>query len=146
MDLWERALVFLGLKESEEDFEEDVSEELFPEEPRVRKIERKQRPTRPALKSVPSSPMRMHIVEPRSFNDAQQIGDKFKSGIPVIINLQQTEKDVAKRIIDFASGLVYGLNGAITTIANRVFLITPRNVEIGPEEKRRLQERFFNQF
>jgi cell division inhibitor SepF len=144
MDLWDRALVFLGLKEPEGDIADVSEEELYvEEEPRVKRVDRKSRPN---LRSISTTPMRMHIVEPKSFNDAQQIGDKFKSGIPVIINLQQTEKDVAKRIVDFSSGLVYALNGAITTIAQRVFLITPRNVEIGPEEKKRLQERFFNQF
>ncbi|MCK4377214.1 MAG: cell division protein SepF [Actinomycetia bacterium] len=75
------------------------------------------------------------------------MGNKFKDDIPVIINLQRVEQELAKRIIDFASGLTFGLDGGIQRVADRVFLITPHNVEVSAEEKVKLQERgLFNQF
>ena len=90
--------------------------------------------------------VRVHLVIPKSFNDAQQIADKFKDSIPVILNLQGTETDLAKRLIDFASGLTYALDGGMQRIADKVFMLTPRNVEISAEERARLIEKgFFNQ-
>ena len=89
---------------------------------------------------------RVHLVVPRSFNDAQDVADKFKDAIPVIINLQGAETDLSKRLIDFASGLTYALDGGMQRIADKVFLLTPRNVEVSAEEKARLIEKgFFNQ-
>ena len=72
----------------------------------------------------------MHLVLPRSFNDAQQIADKFKQSIPVILNLQSADAELSKRLIDFASGLTYALNGGMQRVADKVFLLTPRNVEV----------------
>ena len=90
--------------------------------------------------------VRVHLVVPKSFNDAQDIADKFKDAIPVIINLQGSETDLAKRLIDFASGLTYALDGGMQRIADKVFLLTPRNVELSSEERARLIEKgFFNQ-
>jgi cell division inhibitor SepF len=90
--------------------------------------------------------VRVHLVVPKSFNDAQQVADKFKDSIPVILNLQGTETDLAKRLIDFASGLTYALDGGMQRIADKVFMLTPRNVEISAEERARLIEKgFFNQ-
>jgi cell division inhibitor SepF len=90
--------------------------------------------------------VRVHLVVPKSFNDAQQIADKFKDSIPVILNLQGTETDLSKRLIDFASGLTYALDGGMQRIADKVFMLTPRNVEISAEERARLIEKgFFNQ-
>lgn len=90
--------------------------------------------------------VRVHLVIPKSFNDAQQIADKIKESIPVILNLQSSDSDLSKRLIDFASGLTYGLNGGMQRIADRVFLLTPRNVEVSAEERARLIEKgFFNQ-
>ena len=92
------------------------------------------------------SDVRVHLVTPRSFNDAQDVADKFKDSIPVIINLQQSEADLNKRLIDFASGLTYALDGGMQRIADKVFLLTPRNVEVSAEERARLIEKgFFNQ-
>ena len=83
---------------------------------------------------------------PKSFNDAQQIADQFKDAIPVILNLQGTDTDLSKRLIDFASGLTYALDGGMQRIADKVFLLTPRNVEVSAEERARLIEKgFFNQ-
>jgi cell division inhibitor SepF len=91
--------------------------------------------------------VRVHLVVPRSFNDAQQIADKFKESIPVILNLQSSDADLSKRLIDFASGLTYALDGGMQRVADKVFLLTPRNVEVSAEERARLLERggFFNQ-
>jgi cell division inhibitor SepF len=90
--------------------------------------------------------VRVHLVVPRSFNDAQDVADKFKDSIPVILNLQQSEADLSKRLIDFASGLTYALDGGMQRIADKVFLLTPRNVEVSAEERARLIEKgFFNQ-
>jgi cell division inhibitor SepF len=90
--------------------------------------------------------VRVHLVIPKSFNDVQDVADKFKDAIPVIINLQGTENDLSKRLIDFASGLTYALDGGMQRIADKVFLLTPRNVEVSAEEKARLIEKgFFNQ-
>jgi cell division inhibitor SepF len=102
-----------------------------------------------ALKPVgarPNGDVRVHLVVPKSFNDAQQIADKFKDSVPVILNLQSSDTDLSKRLIDFASGLTYALDGGMQRIADKVFMLTPRNVEISAEERARLIEKgFFNQ-
>jgi cell division inhibitor SepF len=90
--------------------------------------------------------VRVHLVIPKSFNDAQDVADKFKDAIPVILNLQGSDTDLSKRLIDFASGLTYALDGGMQRIADKVFLLTPRNVEVSAEERARLIEKgFFNQ-
>jgi len=90
--------------------------------------------------------VRVHLVIPKSFNDAQDVADKFKDAIPVILNLQSTDTDLSKRLIDFSSGLTYALDGGMQRIADKVFLLTPRNVEVSAEERARLIEKgFFNQ-
>jgi cell division inhibitor SepF len=90
--------------------------------------------------------VRVHLVIPKSFNDAQDVADKFKDSIPVILNLQGTDTDLSKRLIDFSSGLTYALDGGMQRIADKVFLLTPQNVEVSAEERARLIEKgFFNQ-
>ncbi|MGB2711929.1 MAG: cell division protein SepF [Conexibacter sp.] len=90
--------------------------------------------------------VRVHLVVPKSFNDAQDVADKFKDSIPVILNLQGSDTDLSKRLIDFSSGLTYALDGGMQRIADKVFLLTPRNVEVSAEERARLIEKgFFNQ-
>ncbi|HYH59334.1 MAG TPA: cell division protein SepF [Thermoleophilaceae bacterium] len=90
--------------------------------------------------------VQVHLVVPKNFNDAQQIADRFKDAVPVILNLQTTDTDLSKRLIDFASGLTYALDGGMQRIADKVFLLTPRNVEVSAEERARLIEKgFFNQ-
>ena len=92
------------------------------------------------------SNLQVHLVIPKSFNDAQEIADQFKESIPVILNLQSADNDLSKRLIDFASGLTYALDGGMQRIADKVFLLTPRNVEVSAEERARLIEKgFFNQ-
>lgn len=93
-----------------------------------------------------SGEVRVHLVVPKSFNDAQDVADKFKDSIPVILNLQGSDTDLSKRLIDFSSGLTYALDGGMQRIADKVFLLTPRNVEVSAEERARLIEKgFFNQ-
>ncbi|MGI8412147.1 MAG: cell division protein SepF [Solirubrobacteraceae bacterium] len=90
--------------------------------------------------------VRVHFVAPKSFNDVQDVADKFKDSIPVILNLQGTDTDLSKRLIDFSSGLTYALEGGMQRIADKVFLLTPHNVEVSAEERARLIEKgFFNQ-
>jgi cell division inhibitor SepF len=182
-DVWNRTLVYFGIAEEDEDWDEDgyvTEEELersYRERPNVRRLSSSRRrsqrdfddwsdpeaderastavmrpnrsapPPRAQLATVPSPSVRVHLVIPRSFNDAQQIADRFKEGTPVILNLQGTDADLSKRLIDFASGLTYALDGGMQRVADKVFLLTPRNVEVSAEERARLLERggFFNQ-
>lgn len=100
-------------------------------------------PRRPAIVrplAVPPS-AKPHVVAPAAFTDAQEIADQFKCNVPVIVNLQGVERDLMRRIIDFASGLCYGLGGQMERVANHVYLLTPSDVEVSPEERRRLRER-----
>ncbi len=107
------------------------------------------RPTgvlRPVERGRNGGDVRVHLVIPKSFNDAQQVADKFKQSIPVVLNLQNSDTDLAKRLIDFASGLTYALDGGMQRIAHKVFMLTPRNVSISAEERAELIEKgFFNQ-
>ncbi len=90
---------------------------------------------------APVSSPRVHLVAPTGFNDAKEIGDRLKSSQPVILNLQGVDRELCRRLIDFASGVTYGLGGQMEKAADQVFLLTPTNVEVSAEEKRRLQER-----
>jgi uncharacterized pyridoxal phosphate-containing UPF0001 family protein/FtsZ-interacting cell division protein YlmF len=104
--------------------------------------------SRPPVQAVPPPPgAQVHLVLPRSFNDAQQIADRFKQGVPVIVNLQNADQELSKRLVDFASGLTYALNGSMQRVADRVFLLTPHNVQVSAEERARVLESggFFNQ-
>lgn len=167
---WHSALVYFGLAESNHDYydtddydyePEAELQESYAERPNVRRISSRRKrddfddifaedvgdnPTR-ALKSVGNKNSgQMHFSAPQSFNEAQQIADKFKNQVPVILNLQETDTDMAKRLIDFASGLTYALDGGMQRIADKTFLLTPRNVHFSAEERARLMERgFFNQ-
>lgn len=90
---------------------------------------------------------RVSIAEPHGFEEVQVIGDDFKREIPIIVNLQNTNSDLSKRIVDFCSGLTYALDGSIKKVASKVFLITPHNVMVTSEEKEILQEKgLYNQF
>ena len=105
------------------------------------------------LRSVSSRPngrsggdVRIHYVQPKNFNDAQDVADKFKDSIPVVLNLQGADSDLSKRLIDFASGLTYALDGGMQRVADKVFMLTPRNVEVSAEQRAQLLEKgFFNQ-
>jgi cell division inhibitor SepF len=100
------------------------------------------------LRSVPAGAevsqmtpqVKMHIVEPKSYSEAQGIAEKFKSGTPIIMNLTMTSPDVSKRLIDFASGLTYGLDGGLQKVSDRVFMLTPANVDVSAGDMRRLKD------
>ena len=127
----------LGPRRRDADFDD-----IFADEPRT--ISRP-----PIMRPVENRPhpSEVHLVVPKSFNDAQQIADKFKGTVPVILNLQSAETDLAKRLIDFSSGLTYALDGGMQRVADKVFMLTPRNVEVSAEERARLLEKgFFNQY
>jgi len=98
-------------------------------------------PTGPATVTPVAANMKMHIVEPKSFTEAQSIADKFKQGTPVIINLSSTSPDLAKRLLDFASGLTYGLEGGLQKVSDRVFMLTPHNVDVSDADRRRLRDK-----
>jgi cell division inhibitor SepF len=85
-----------------------------------------------------------HVVMPTSFNQAQEVADKYKGSQPVIMNLQAADRDLSRRLIDFASGLCYGLGGQMERVANQVYLLTPTDVEVSQEERRRLHERGYD--
>jgi cell division inhibitor SepF len=85
-----------------------------------------------------------HIVIPTSFNQAQEVADTFKGSAPVIMNLQEADRDLSRRLIDFASGLCYGVGGSMERVANSVYLLTPSDVEVSAEDKRRLEERGYS--
>jgi cell division inhibitor SepF len=90
---------------------------------------------------APVQSAKVHIVAPERFPDAQDIGDRFKNQQPVIVNLQSADPQLSRRMIDFCSGVTYALGGSMDKVADQVFLLTPSNVEVSAEEKRRLQER-----
>jgi cell division inhibitor SepF len=172
-DTWQRALVYFGLAEDPDYREHDIYEPdtvghgQETSAPRgsatVSRISERRRardeiddifaedeppPSRGrVLQPVGNgADVQVHLVTPHSFNDAQEVADRFKRSVPVILNLQTTEGELAKRLIDFASGLTYALDGGMQKIAEKTFLLTPRNVEVSAEEKARLVEKgFFNQ-
>ena len=122
--------------------------EPYGNEPTVRTIPRDAQTVQPSAVTVtPGSVMRsassarVHVVEPHGFNSAQEIGDRLKVNQPVIVNLQGVPRDLQRRLIDFASGLAYGVGGSMSRVADQVFLLTPTNVEVSEEEKERLSAR-----
>jgi cell division inhibitor SepF len=92
------------------------------------------------LPNASAAAQKVHVVKPSSFTEAQEIGERFRSSQPVIINLTEVDRDLKRRLVDFASGLAFGLNGDMKKVAESVFMLTPSNVEVSAEEKRRLQE------
>jgi cell division inhibitor SepF len=168
-DLWSRTLVYFGIAEEEEWDDDGLQtneqlEESYRRRDRqnVRRLPssadgdewesedaappRRERSSRLRSVSAPA-PAKVHLVAPRAFNDAKQIADRFKAQIPVIINLQSADTELSKRLIDFASGLTYALDGSMQRVADKVFLLTPRDVELSAEERARAIERggFYNQ-
>jgi cell division inhibitor SepF len=155
-EYWDRMLVYFGIAE-EPELEEgaprrgrraDSSWDEWEEEPAApaRRAPRSGGGTAARSARVSETAAGVGVVPPRTFNDAQTIADQFKRGLPVIVNLQQTDSELAKRLIDFASGLTYGLDGGMQRIADKVFLLTPPNVEVSAEERAAMVESgFFNQ-
>jgi len=174
-DTWHRALVYFGLAEDHDygpEYEEEFVGENGDEERegrresgQVRRLPTSRRSRRDEIDDIfaddepisasrtsvlrpvgDDSDVKVHLVIPRNFNDAQQVADQFKRKIPVILNLQTTDHELSKRMIDFCSGLTYAMDGGMQRIAEKIFLLTPRNVEVSAEEKARLLDKgFFNQ-
>ena len=151
--IWRKTLIYLGLVE-DDDLDEYAydeyateDEEAPPQRSRRRRGHherdgaappvRGEAPVRPVAAPQPG---RFHLVQPTSFNDAQEVGDRFRQGVSVLMNLSLADPDLSRRLIDFASGLAYGLGGAMQPVAERVFLITPAGVQVSAEERRRLLE------
>jgi len=95
-----------------------------------------------AVRTMPagSAPPRPYTVRPTRFDHAQEVADNFKEGVPVIVNLQDVNKDLLRRIIDFCAGLTYGLDGSMDKVGNGMYLLTPANVSVSPEERRRMSD------
>jgi cell division inhibitor SepF len=89
---------------------------------------------------------RITTIHPRTYNEAKQIGESFRESTPVIMNLSDMDDSDAKRLVDFAAGLVFGLRGTIERVTNKVFLLSPADVTVTAEDKARMAESgFFNQ-
>jgi cell division inhibitor SepF len=88
---------------------------------------------------------RIVTVHPRTYNEARTIGEHFRDGVPVIMNLTEMEDADAKRLVDFSAGLIFGLHGTIERVTSKVFLLSPRNVKVAAEDKERIAGGFFNQ-
>jgi cell division inhibitor SepF len=163
-----RAMVFLGLDDEElDDFDAYDDAPVAAQAPRryaqesgdlgasqqpsgIRALPRDQDPSgsvtvtpRPMIRPInPIASVKVHVVAPVRFADAQEVGDRFKGGQPVIVNLSAgNDRELARRMIDFCSGVTYALSGSMDKVADQVFLLTPTDVEVPAEEKRRLQEK-----
>lgn len=149
--------VYLGLLEdadgeyAELDTAYDEPARRTPETARaVSNISERRRPAPAAQMSAPAravAPLsRITTLHPRTYNEARVIGENFRDGIPVIMNLSEMADDDAKRLVDFAAGLVFSVRGSIERVTSKVFLLSPPNVEIAAEEKELMAEDgFFNQ-
>ncbi|MFY9651454.1 MAG: cell division protein SepF [Trebonia sp.] len=106
-------------------------------------------PTDHRIETVPPQQVelaRITTLHPRTYNEARNIGEHFRDGTPVIMNLTEMVDSDARRLVDFAAGLIFGLRGSIDKVTNKVFLLSPANVEVTAEDKARIAERgFFNQ-
>lgn len=154
-EMWKKTLVSLGLMDEEEEFDEQIVDDggaRRDDSPQMVRTIRGERGRgdddrhpagRGIVRSIPANnaaPRQINVVEPRIFDDAQDFADRYKGGVPVIINLRMTEPKHAPKILQFASGLVYGLNGRMQKVGEQVFLLTPFNMEVSADEKRRLAE------
>jgi cell division inhibitor SepF len=152
-----KTMVYLGLAEEDDRYSayEEFEDEEF--DPTVDEEEREE-PRRAAVTPIgrasvarvvahPSSEIhRITTIHPRTYNEAKTIGESFRAGTPVIMNLTDMDDSDAKRLVDFSAGLVFGLHGSIERVTSKVFLLSPANVEVATPEKTRVPERaFFNQ-
>ena len=155
---FKKTLSFFGLADEEEIEMETEAGNILPDRKNIG--ERRQRnmnpvaPKRTSRKKVSlissvreGRKAKVFVAEPKEFDEIQGIADNFKNDIPVIVNLQRVDQDISKRIIDFCSGLTYALEGDIKKVADRVFLITPSNIEVNSKENEFLSEEgFFKPF
>lgn len=154
MSVWKKTLLYLGLVEEDEmegqlDLVDETPQRTAPST--IRKISREELSAHqaPPQREAPQAPRtlgQIHKVAPSAYDDAKEIGDKLKSSVPVIMNLQGVEDDTFKRLTAFASGLAYGLGGDVQRLGPRMYLITPANVEVSAEDRQRLKRGLFNEF
>ena len=150
--------VYLGLLEDTERYEDDYYEEYDepaargeraerPEPARpVSNIAERRRPQPAPQVGIVAELSRITTLHPRTYNEARTIGENFREGVPVIMNLSEMDDNDAKRLVDFAAGLVFAVRGTIERVTNKVFLLSPPNVSVAAEDKQRIAEDgFFNQ-
>lgn len=134
-----KTMVYLGLAEEELDVEQSnvTSAQVDHHETATQASARANltplRKSTPTRQAQPSAMNEILTVHPRTYNDAQQIAETFRDGIPVIINLSQMNDSEARRLIDFASGLSQGLYGKIERISSKVFLLSPEHIAVSGE-------------
>ena len=152
--VWKKTLNYLGLVEDDDEFVDEMPE-VDPAPVRRMKpqaVHGVSSDTEGVVRTIASprvstASSAIYKSEPKRFNEAREVADRFKEGTAVIMNLQSTDDTIARRLVDFASGLVYGLDGKIELVANRVYLLTPDNVEVSAEERERIAGgAFYNQF
>jgi cell division inhibitor SepF len=153
--VWRKTLIYLGLVEDDEldtysyDDEYDDAPAPTPERQPLRRVKDDRPVRRDAVVTAIPTPAsaKLHVVQPTAFNDAQEIGDKFREGTSVIMNLVEADPKLARRLVDFASGLAYGLRGSMQAVTASVYLLTPAGVQVSAEERRRFLEEsgFYNQ-
>lgn len=152
--VWKKTLNYLGLVEEDEEFVEELPDvepapvrRMRPQPVRETSSEAEGVVRTIAAPRPVGASSAIHKSEPKRFNEAREVADRFKDGTAVIMNLQSTDDQIARRLVDFASGLVYGLDGKIEMVANRVYLLTPADVEVSAEERERIAGGgFYNQF
>jgi cell division inhibitor SepF len=111
----------------------------------VSDLSERRRPA-PAPTGVVAELSRITTLHPRTYNEARTVGENFREGTPVIMNLSEMDDSDAKRLVDFAAGLVFATRGTIERVTNKVFLLSPPNVTVAAEDKQRIAEGgFFNQ-
>lgn len=152
--VWKKTLNYLGLVEDEEGFVDEMPEaapapvrRMRPQS--VREVSSQAEGVVRTIASprIGAASSAIYKSEPKRFNEAREVADRFKEGTAVIMNLQSTDDTIARRLVDFASGLIYGLDGKIELVANRVYLLTPADVEVSAEERERIAGgAFYNQF
>ena len=151
-----KTMIYLGLAEDDDryaaydDYEEDdyVPADEEPEEERRAPVTPIARGQVARVVPTPAGPERHRIttIHPRTYNEAKTIGENFRAGTPVIMNLSDMDDNDAKRLVDFAAGLIFGLHGSIERVTSKVFLLSPANVDVATPDKVRVPERgFFNQ-
>ena len=145
---------YLGLVDTDEDAQQQEATPARNNERPVREIARPSRDRAgvtvvgSAVAVAPIQDSNYHIVtlQPRSYSEARKMGEHYREGNPVIINLDDMEESERKRLVDFASGLVFGLHGRIERVSHKVFLLSPANVNVSSEDKTAAaQASFFNQ-
>ena len=111
----------------------------------VADISQRRRAHAPAAASAVAELSRITTLHPRTYNEARTVGENFRDGVPVIMNLSEMDDADAKRLVDFAAGLTFGLRGRIERVTAKVFLLSPHNVTVTAQDKARIENGFFNQ-